>query len=170
MDEDARKFVVTEASSLIADNPDVLNFSQVTGVNLEIEEDQREAETEDKDGKSVPYSPPRYEYSYDFHVLIRVNHPYFDELRFRLNSSDVQTTAQPVPAVRKPNPKLNAKYVRYEKMGQEIVAVLKQGRQQIRDEKAAASAPRVPKRCPSCGASTVPDAKGCCEYCGSFLG
>ena len=65
LDEDARKFVVTEASNLISDNPDVLDFSQVTGVNLDVEEDASEAETEDKDGKSVSYNPPRYDYSYE---------------------------------------------------------------------------------------------------------
>ena len=25
------------------------------------------------------------------------------------------------------------------------------------------------KECPSCGATTIPDAKGCCEYCGGAL-
>ena len=170
VDEDARKFVVTGASNLAADNPDVLDFSQVTGVDLDIEEDQSEAETENAKGESVSYTPPRYDYSYDFHVVIRVNHPYFDEIRFRLNSSDVQTTTQPVPAARKPNPKLNAEYAKYEKMGNGIVAALTLGRQQIRDEKAAAAAPKTAKTCPACGASTVPDANGCCEYCGSPLG
>lgn len=54
-------------------------------------------------------------------------------------------------------------------MGSEIVAALTRGRQQIREEKAAAAAPKVAKTCPACGASTVPDANGCCEYCGSPL-
>lgn len=170
VDEDARKFVVTDASNLISDNPDVLDFSMVTGVDLDVEEDASEAETEDKDGKSVSYNPPRFDYSYDFHVVIRVNHPYFNEIRFRLNSSDVQTTTSPVSAARKPNPKLNAEYAKYEKMGKEIVTLLTQSRQQIRDEAAAAAAPKAAKVCPSCGASSIPDANGCCEYCGSFLG
>lgn len=26
------------------------------------------------------------------------------------------------------------------------------------------------KLCPACGATSVPDANGCCEYCGTFLG
>ena len=169
VDEDARKFVVTGASNLNAANPDVLDFSQVTGVSLDIEEDQDEAKTEDKDGKSVSYTPPRYDYSYDFHIVIRVNHPYFDEIRFRLNSSNVQTTTQPVPAVRKPNAKMRPEYAKYETMGNEIVAILTQARQQLREEKAAAAAPKVAKTCPACGASTIPDANGCCEYCGSSL-
>ena len=45
----------------------------------------------DTDGKSVSYVPPRYEYSYDFYVTIRVNNPYFDEIRFALNSGSVET-------------------------------------------------------------------------------
>ena len=39
--------------------------------------------------RSVPLFPPRYEYSYDFDVIISVRHPYFDEMRFRLNDSSV---------------------------------------------------------------------------------
>ena len=166
IDEDARKFVVTGARDLLASNPDVLDYAMVTGVDLDIDEDVDEATTEDKDGKSVSYRPPRYDYSYDFHIVIRVNHPYFDEIRFRLNDSDVQTTVEPVPAARKPDPRTNVDYAEYARMGEEIVSVLTQGRQQIRDE----AAPKTAKNCPSCGASTVPDARGCCEYCGSFIG
>ena len=170
VDEDARKFVVSNARDLVADNPDVLDFSMVTGVDLDIDEDRDEVKTEDKEGKSISYNPPRFDYSYDFHVVIRVNHPYFNEIRFRLNSSDVQVTTMPVPAVRRPNPRMNQEYVKYEKMGQEIVDLLTQSRQQIRDEVKAAAAPKTAKICPSCGASSIPDVQGRCEYCGSFMG
>ena len=40
-------------------------------------------------------------------------------------------------------------------------------RQTVRDNIAAAKAPRQAVICPCCGASTFPDASGCCEYCGS---
>jgi hypothetical protein len=33
----------------------------------------------------VSYNPPRFEYSYDFYVDMVVNHPYFDDIRFRIN-------------------------------------------------------------------------------------
>ena len=39
-------------------------------------------------------SRPRYEYSYDFDIIISVNHPYFDEMRFRLNDSSVYIEPQ----------------------------------------------------------------------------
>ena len=91
LDEDARKFMVSRGGRLGEENPDVLDYAQVTGCDLDIEEDRDELKKEGPDGKEVSYNPPRYEYSYDFYITIRVNHPYFDEMRFKLNSSSVNT-------------------------------------------------------------------------------
>ena len=55
-------------------------------------------------------------------------------------------------------------------MGEEIKAVLMGARQQVRDEAAAAAAPKAAVTCPNCGATTTPDASGCCEYCGGVVG
>ena len=60
-------------------------------------------------------------------------------------------------------------YRRYKEMGQEIKDALTQVRQQVRDEAAAAAAPKAAVTCPWCGATTTPDPSGCCEYCGSAL-
>lgn len=90
LDEDARKFMVTSARNYAEANPDVLDYAQMTGCDLDIEEHKRELRHADKDGKQVSYIPPRYEFSYDFYVIIHVNHPYFDQIRFRLNSSNVE--------------------------------------------------------------------------------
>ena len=81
--------MVTSARNWKEENPDVLDFSQVTGCELDIEEDSDEEMREDKDGNSVSYNPPRFTYDYDFNVVITVRHPYFDDISFRLNSSDV---------------------------------------------------------------------------------
>ncbi|MBQ3008394.1 MAG: hypothetical protein IJD80_02290, partial [Oscillospiraceae bacterium] len=91
---------------------------------------------------------------------------------FKLNSSSVNITPDvAVPRNRKPNPKFNTEYREYEMMGQELKAILTQARQQGRDEAAAAAAPKEKLTCPWCGATTIPDANGCCEYCGgSFNG
>ena len=90
IDDNARKLAVNRGTDFGSSNPDILDFSQVTGCDLEIREDRREL-TKTVDGRSVSYNPPRYEYSYDFKVTIRVNHQYFDEMRFDLNSSSVNT-------------------------------------------------------------------------------
>lgn len=170
LDEDACKFMVTDERNLTKANPDVLDFSQVTGCQLDIEEDRREAYTEDAEGNSVSYNPPRYHYSYDFEIKISVNHPYFDEISFRLNSSSVDTTEDnPVPAFRKPNPHNNHDYMEYKSMGEEIKTILLSARKQARDTAKEAAAPKHSVNCPWCGAPTIPDANGRCEYCGGTI-
>ena len=89
IDEEHRWFTVTRARDLAEANPDILDFDAITGCRVDIDEYRREQMREDSDGKEVSYVPPRYEYSYDFDVIISVRHPYFDEMRFRLNDSSV---------------------------------------------------------------------------------
>ena len=89
LDEDHRWFTVTRARDLAEANPDILDFDAITGCRMDIDESRTELTREDADGKDVSYVPPRYEYSYDFDVIISVRHPYFDEMRFRLNDSSV---------------------------------------------------------------------------------
>ena len=95
LDEDAGKFMVTRARNLVEANPDVLDFADVTGCNLDIDESRTELKREDKDGREISYNPPRYEYSYDFYITIFVNNDYFDEIRFKINSGSVDITPPP---------------------------------------------------------------------------
>lgn len=170
LDEDAGKFMVTRARNLAEANPDVLDFSQVTGCDLDVEENSSEEKRKDSEGRMVSYNPPRYIFSYDFHVIIRVNHPYFNEIRIQLNSSGVALNPDnPLPQVRKPNPRTNPDYVEYDAMAKEIKRVLTGVRQQVRAEARAAAAPKQAVTCPWCGATTTPDASGCCEYCGGSV-
>ena len=169
IDEDAQKFMITRARDLEEANPDVLDFSQVTGCKLDIDEGSREERTKDKEGKMVSYNPPRYEYYYDFEMTLYVNHPYFDEIKFKLNSSSVETTTVAVPALRKPNPRMNVEYKEYEAMGREIEKIFMAARNQVRKEAVAAATPKQAVTCPFCGATTTPDASGCCEYCGGSV-
>ena len=69
LDEDAGKFMVTRTRNLVEANPDVLDFADVTGCNLDIDESRSELKREGKDGEEVSYNPPRYEYSYDCFLL-----------------------------------------------------------------------------------------------------
>ena len=174
LDEDQQLFMVTRARNLTEANPDVLSFSQVTGCDLDISENRTEEmrEIRDKDGntKRVSYNPPHYVYRYDFYIIIRVNHPYFDEMKFKLNRNSVEvavtgrTTAGVAPGKR------NIDYQDYERMGKEIKQALTSIRTQVRKEAAEAAAPKIAMTCPYCGATTIPDASGCCEYCGGAVG
>ena len=156
LDEDAQRFMVTSARNIEEANPDVIGFSQVTGCNLDIDETRTELKRELPDGKEVSYIPPRYEVEYDFDIIINVDSPWFDEIKFRLNNSRVNANSR-------------GEYDNYRAMGEEIKAVLTQVRQDVRDAAAAASAPKMAVTCPYCGATTMPDANGRCEYCGGAI-
>jgi hypothetical protein len=170
LDEDGGQFVVTRAHNLEEANPDILKFEQVTGVEVDVEDSREEDKYTDKDGKSVSYNPPRYFYSYDFYIQIRVNHPFIDEIRFKLNDREICINpGTAVPALRQPNPRSDAGYNRYMELADEIKQILTTARKEAREEAAAAAAPKVPVPCPHCGANTLPDARGCCEYCGAPL-
>lgn len=182
LDEDDRWFTVTRARELTEANPDILDFDAITGCRMDIDESRTELTREDADGKDVSYVPPRYEYSYDFFLVISVRHPYFDEMRFSLNSSSVYYEPQRMP-LRAPlgRPKLNgagsadpescAEYRQYRQMGEEICRALEQARSGVTQEGSAASeAPAAPASaqaawtCPACGGANTGKF---CEYCGS---
>lgn len=291
LDEDKQLFMVASSRNLAEENPDVLSFSQVTGCELDVDEDKDELKTRDQQGNSVSYNPPRYKYSYDFYIVIHVNHPYFDEIKFKLNDNTVSvetpesgmgymggynqnrpvgmagarpagtvgtmgarpgavntTAARPgvvrpgAPAGARPgvapntgvqrtvpnrpvnNPSMrtqvggvqqrpvgnvqprpvgnvqrpagysggvfnqggfgargytdadmrqmaqsDTQYQSYEMMGEEIKSILLNIRQSIRDEIQEAAAPKSKVNCPYCGATTIPDENGACEYCGGSL-
>lgn len=203
IDENAGKFMISSQRNVNEENPDVIDLAQVTGCSLDIQEDRSEdtrtEKQEDGSTTQVSYDPPHYTYSYDFRIIIHVNHPYFNEISFRINSSsvDIETIGpisggipgavpQEMPGAEIANALLqiftvgttnsggdprtmNPEYVEYLNMGNEIKAALLQTSVQAREERAAAAAPKQPVICTACGATTVPDANGCCEYCGSPL-
>ena len=94
LDEDAGLFMVTASRNLADANPDVLAFSDVTGCKLDIDERKTEIEYRDAEGKRQSFTPCRYAYSYNFYIVINVNNPYFNEIRFQLNDSAVGTMMQ----------------------------------------------------------------------------
>lgn len=172
LDEDAGLFMVTSAKNIAEANPDVLALSDVTGCTLDVEESSKELLHEDKDGNEVSYNPPRYEYSYDFYIIVNVNNPYFNEMRFRINPSSVEIS--PPPSIRpgvtlRFNPETNAEYKKYKQLGEEIRQILVKVRDDAREKIEQAAAPKTAVSCPYCGATTTPDASGCCEYCGGAL-
>ena len=179
LDEDAGKFMVTSARDWRQANPDVLEFADVTGCRLDIDETRDELTYEDADGKDQHYNPPRYEYSYDFYIDISVNHPYFDQIRFQLNRQDITVSPQTSSSISIAgvslgggatlNPDNNPEYRSCKQLGEEICAALTQVRETVRENMEAANAPKQAVTCPFCGATTTPDTSGCCEFCGGAV-
>ncbi len=172
LDEEKGQFTVARTDDILSENPDILDDSQVTGCDVDIQESRREEKRRNSEGKYVPYVPPRYTYSYDFYIIIHVNHPYFNEMRFRLNPSSITIDSSRVSAFasnRTVDPMSDQDYVEFYTMANEIKTRLTGMHAQVIRETAAANAPKTAVRCPWCGATVIPDAKGCCEYCGGSL-
>ena len=89
LDEMNRKFMVSSASDLQKDNPDVIDASAITNVAVDVNESKHELRTKNEEGRSVSYNPPRYDFSYDFYVDIDVSHPHCSHRRIKVNSSSV---------------------------------------------------------------------------------
>jgi len=92
LDDNARKLIVTSSNKWQNENPDVIDFSQVSGCRFDVESNRRE-ETYQKDGKTTSYVPPRYKDLYDFYITIYVNSPWFNEIKFRLNTSTIEQSS-----------------------------------------------------------------------------
>lgn len=197
LDEDHRWFTVTRARDLAEANPDILDFDAITGCRMDIDESRTELTHEDADGKDVSYVPPRYEYSYDFFLIITVRHPYFDEMRFSLNSSSVYYEPQKLPQrapmshapmdrpsgrpkminASRVDPEDCAEYRKYRQMGDEICQALEQARSGGKQPAGAAPEENAVMReaaqdIPVAGPWTCPACGGAntgrfCEYCGS---
>jgi len=169
LDEDKMQFMVTDENNWREANPDVLDFTQVLGVELDTSETHTEEKRKTSTGEMVSYNPPRYTYYYDFDIAIMVNHPYFDCMKFQLNRSSVAVKETGIRSAFSGGSMNSPRVREYEEMGLEIKRVLTEARQAGRNAAAAAAAPKQAVTCSWCGATTMPTAKGCCEYCGGSL-
>ena len=115
VDDTAGKFIVTSAKDWRSDNPDIIDFSQVTSCNLNVEEDRDEIYYRDEEGNRRSYSPPRYKYEYEFNIVINVNSPWFSQIKFELSSFP------------RPDSRYTEMYREYERQGNELCTAL-QGR------------------------------------------
>lgn len=152
----------------------ILNYSQLTGSHLDIDEGRRELRRTDKDGKQVSYDPPRYEYSYNFDFTITVDTPYFDEMSFRLNPRPIilESEAPSVfSLVRSINPSYNIEYRRYIQLADEMRAAVDHACAVSHAAPTANRVQNIPTPaasvewiCPACGGSNTGKF---CEYCGT---
>ncbi|MBQ6474591.1 MAG: DUF4428 domain-containing protein [Clostridia bacterium] len=155
LDEDAQKFIVTSATNWQSANPDVIPFSQMTGCESEIKETKTEIMRTLPDGKKESYNPKRYDTDYDFYIKINVNNPYFDEISFKVNPTRIDKA-------------MSIEYKEAERVTEEIKRALTQVRTSARRAAVQMNQPKKAVICQCCGATTIPDASGCCEYCGGL--
>lgn len=111
IDDQQRKFVVSKKSDFRAENADIIDIAQVSSVRYEVEENRTEQYMKDANGNRRSYTPPRYDYDYDFNIIIDVNHPYFSEIKFELSNTSIDS-------------RYSEEYRRMEQMANEIVMSL----------------------------------------------
>ena len=90
LDEKQHKFVIATTNDIHSENPDIIDYSQVTNCELDIHKNRVEEKKADKEGKMVSYNPPRFRNDYEFDQKFRVNSPWFDEFSVRLNKETVR--------------------------------------------------------------------------------
>lgn len=90
-DEDKQQWLISSYHNWRDENPNVMDFSQVTGSGLDIDEDKWEIYRKLPDGKQASYNPPRYESKYTFNMIIHVNSPWFSKIKFRVNDNRIDS-------------------------------------------------------------------------------
>ena len=138
-------------------------------------------EVTDKEGntKRVSYTPRRFLHQYNFSMIIRVRHPFFDDMRFRLNDQTLEIETTDLRSnngfVNFPNhgvdPTRDVTYRRFVSMGDQIVQILTsaEAAPELAQEEPVAAPPAqpAPKFCTNCGAPF--EGGKFCQHCGSKL-
>ena len=84
------RFFVTNQSDYKAVNPDIISFKDVVSCITDVDERHEEIKYRNSEGQTVSYRPPRYKHHHDFYIRMVIrNNPYFHEIKFRINSSDI---------------------------------------------------------------------------------
>ena len=167
-----KRFVVAQTDNYLEENADLIEFSQVTSFNIEIDEDEQEQQYRNSEGEMVSYRPPRYEYSYDFNAEIIVNSPYFDDIHFRLNGStltlETVVAGRPLPmhGSREFDPTLYPEYREYKALCDELEELFRSGMQGIPLAGTPVARP-APVSAPAPVAAAAAAAAWRCDSCGT---
>lgn len=167
LNEESGDFVVTNDTKWREKNPDIFNLADVTAVEVDTVKSRSEEKTKDKEGHFVSYNPPHYEYTYKFFVDIHMNHRYVNEVRFCVDNSGAKIKAV---GDSEPNTAANAGFREAQRKATSVKIELNKAKRALETRKAQADKPKEKVICPVCGGTTVPDASGCCEWCGSPVG
>ena len=86
VDENQGLFFVTGERNYIPANPDVMRVDQVIGFKPTIHESRTELYHHDREGRQVPYNPPRYKVEYRFDLELEIRSPFFNHIEFEFSS------------------------------------------------------------------------------------
>lgn len=182
------KAIVITDQSLTKDNPDIIDIADMTGCSYDVRQSRFEVKYRAADGRTCSYNPAQYRTDYNFFLTVTVNHPYFSEIEFKINDdsvsiepvfsvvndpnrlirpaaqgqdADKKTLIPPTVCATAVDPARNEDYVRMLSLTEGIKEVLLK----FKDAATVVEKPVTAVTCPHCGAPTIPDANGRCEFC-----
>jgi len=85
LDLTAQKLLVTAADDFHTGNPDIIAAEQIIECKKSIIEHEEECFFTDSDGILRRYDPPRFRHTYGFHITLRIDSPWFEEIHVELN-------------------------------------------------------------------------------------
>ena len=88
LDQTAKQLIITDAEDFRENNPDIINASQIISYEKHMEDNEEEIYFTDKEGNEKSYNPPRYQYAYEFHITLKIDSPWFDEICVDLNNGE----------------------------------------------------------------------------------
>lgn len=121
LDDAGGRFLIAEGNNWREENPDVLSLADVKACRTEIIEKRTELKRRDWDGNEYSYDPKRFTLRYDFYVEVSVEHPWFEKMRFKLNSSPVEGLE-------------SREYLRYQSLADEVTESLTIDKCDVRTE------------------------------------
>ena len=139
IDENAEKFIVTSSDNWRNENPPIMLFSQVTGCQIDI----RERKFYKK------YPDTGYSIGYYFFLTIHSNSKWFNTIEFQINEHHINYQKNKVmfEETKRKADEMRDVFIRMWK-GQGMD-----------------TGSKIAVICRLCGATTIPDASGRCEYC-----
>ncbi len=155
LDTVQRKFIVTGHSDWRSSGQDVIGLDQVMDCTWDVKEHKRELFQKDEQGKQISYQPPRYEYSYEFDIVMHVDSPWFSQIEFELTDE-------------RPESRLKNAYREWQREAEEICAVMT-GKESGQASDEPLKTPAVPQLAPGewlCVCGTVNQGKFC-PNCGA---
>jgi len=88
LDNNNKKFTVSNSNDWRKVNPDVFKYSDVWNLDVIVNEEAEEEFDENEEGKEVSFDPPKFKYEYRFDVKMNVRNEFFDEINFELSYGD----------------------------------------------------------------------------------
>ena len=84
LDENSHQFFVSSSPFWKETNPDILDFSQIIGFDVEVRETKTEF-YQTNQTKEQSFSQPSQQTNYEIYLSLRIDSPYFKEITFKVH-------------------------------------------------------------------------------------